>query len=72
MTNGSNIYIYICVCVCVYIYISIKKETRKRHVLIHPYSMRYALSGKSHELFRVVWGHTPPEIFEKMLQFGAF
>ena len=54
-------------CVCVYIY-----QSRKRHVLIHPYSMRYALSGESPELFRGVRGYAPPENFEKMLQFGAF
>ena len=40
-------YIYIYTYVCVYIYIYY--ISRKRHVLIHPYSMRYALSGESHK-----------------------
>ena len=41
----------------------------KRHVLIYPYSMRYALSVESRELFRGVRGaYSPPVNFKKMIQ----
>ena len=56
MGNGSNV-------------LYIKKDTR-----IDPsiYSMRHALSGESHELFRGVHRHAPLEFFfEKLVQFSA-